>query len=144
MPIILNCVHTCSDVYTLIVYFVLKGEYFYKSIDLISTHSSVRTLLDISFPQYIGEGEYDFYMFQPEEDDVLPDPRIIDDLTLRFFMDSYQSEAPPVPPRSVGTQSAAPPAEEEPLPVYRVIPFVRKTEIPLNIQRKALEEYMDR
>ncbi len=46
----------------------------------------------------IGEGEFDYYMFQPDEDE-LPDPRIMDDPTLRFFMDaSFESESPPESP----------------------------------------------
>ncbi len=90
----------------------------------------------------IGEGEFDFYMFQPDEDE-LPDPRIMDDSTLRFFMDaSFQSETPPVIPRSPRSPPVVP--EDELVPMYRVIPFVKKTEIPLNIQRKHLEDYMDR
>jgi len=98
---------------------------------------------------FIGEGEYDFYMFQPEEEQEdfqvssYTPHRLMDDM--RLFIDSsspYNEYEPPnVPPQG---RPATPKQVEESLPVYRIIPFVAKTEVPVNIPRKHLEDYMDR
>ena len=85
-------------------------------------------------------------MFQPEIED--PEEFQVNYSTSRIldmFMDSSSAyneyEPPSVPPR---VRAPTPKPTEEPLPVYRIVPFVAKTEVPLNIPRKHLEDYMDR
>ncbi len=102
------------------------------------------------------DGEWDFYLFQsdeiaPPQDSLLEDASLpIEDLlAYGAFMDDFQSSMPPHPPHP---PPRPPPTavengeeeEQEKKPVYRVIPFLKATEVVLNFPRKSLEDYMDR
>ena len=87
------------------------------------------------------DGEWDFYIFQFSEDEGHTS---LDDLLAyqSLFMDMH----PPMPTRSTLSGSRAEQGREDKdaPPIFRIIPFVRQSEVSLNIQRKALEDYMDR
>lgn len=91
------------------------------------------------------DGEWDFYIFEFPEDER---PASLEDLLAyqSLFLDYQSSVPPPVPPRSTisGGRGDQGREDREAVPLFRIIPFVRKTEVPLNIQRKSLEDYMDR
>lgn len=100
------------------------------------------------------DGEWDFYMFQPEESNL--EESLLDDASFpvedllaytRLMVNNYSSMPPLPPPRppNVSTSDDAHvEREEEKKPVYRVIPFIKKTDLTINFPRKVLEEYMDR
>lgn len=91
-------------------------------------------------------------MFQPEE--VALEATLDESLSgieqlmaySRLMAATYPSPPPHPPPRpQISTGGAEGEGEEEEKKaMYRIIPFVKKTEVPLNFPRKALEEYMDR
>ena len=100
------------------------------------------------------DGLWDFYMFQPDEptleESLLDDGSLpIEDLLAysRLMASTYPSPPPHPPPRpqiSVSGAAGEGEEEDEKKAVYRIIPFVKKTEVTLNFPRKVLEEYMDR
>ncbi len=65
----------------------------------------------------------------------------------RLMAAAYPSPPPHPPPRpqiSVSGMEGEGEEEEEKKAVYRIIPFLKFTEVSLNFPRKVLEEYMDR
>ena len=88
-------------------------------------------------------------MFEP--DDTAADESLLDDEDLlaysRLMAIHYPSNLPPRPPprpHSSDDSGGLRDEEEEQKPVYRIIPFLKKTEVSLNFPRKSLEEFMDR
>ncbi len=95
------------------------------------------------------DGEWDFYMFQPE--DLTLEGSLLDDssqlpiedlLAYSRLMQANYPSLPPLPPPRPHDGSGG--EEEEVKPTYRVIPFLKKSEITIKFPRKSLEEYMDR
>ena len=77
-----------------------------------------------------------------------PIPTSLEDLLAHhgLFMGYQSSMLPTLPPRPAETITIRDPGREdsEAMPTFSIIPYIRKTEVPLNIQRKTLENYMDR
>ena len=93
-------------------------------------------------------------MFQPENPENPLDESFLDESSLPIedllaysrFVAGYPNIPPNPPPRpqisvsGIGVEAV----EEENKAVYRILPGIKKTEVPLNFPRKVLEEYMDR
>lgn len=85
-------------------------------------------------------------MFEPEEPDLSP---LIDEADIMAYLGfpNLPPRPPPRPHASIGSSGGGNgegQEEEEQKPVYRIIPFWKKSEVTLNFPRKSLEEFMDR
>ena len=89
-------------------------------------------------------------MFQPEEAALDESLTGIEQLMAysRLMAATYPSPPPHLPPRpqisTSGMDGEGGEEDEEKKAVYRIIPFIKQTEVSLNFPRKSLEEYMDR